>query len=60
MVKEAHLRELTQSDFLRDELIRAKAIYETFVHHRGDSERQSSTRLVPGADSAVLRVGAPV
>ncbi len=61
LVKETHLRELSQSNFLRDELIRAREIYDTFIHYRGDGERRLSTRLIPEKpDTAVLRVGAPV
>jgi hypothetical protein len=60
-VKDAHLSQLNQSGFLRDELARAREMYESFLHDRGKDERQSSTRLVPGkADSGALQIGAPV
>jgi hypothetical protein len=61
MVKEAHLRELTQSDFLRKELVRAEEIYEAFVHDQGDSQRRAPVRLLcEKPDTSMLRVGAPV
>jgi hypothetical protein len=60
-VKEAHLQQLNQSSFLRDELSRASRLYETFLHYRGEADRQSSTRLVPEkADSTTFSIGAPV
>ena len=60
-VKEAHLRQLNQSDFLRDELARSKELYEKFLHFRGDGGRRTSTRLVPEkATESTLQVGAPV
>jgi hypothetical protein len=60
-VKEAHLSQLNQSGFLRDELARARALYEAFLHYRAKGERQSSTRLVPErAGSESFRFGAPV
>jgi hypothetical protein len=57
-VKETHLQQLQQSDFLRDELTRARELYETFLHYRGESERRTSTRLVPEDAAAPLRVEA--
>lgn len=60
LVKQAHLQQLNQSDFLREELARAKDIYETFLHYRGEGDRRTSTRLIPEkADGAALHVGAP-
>ncbi len=52
LVKQTHLQQLNQSDFLRDELARAKELYDTFIHYRGEGERRSSTRLVPGEPEA--------
>lgn len=61
LVKEKHLQQLNQSDFLREELARAREIYQTFVHFRGEDERRSSTRLVPEkAEPTVLRAEARV
>jgi len=60
-VKDAHLQQLNQSSFLRDELSRASRLYESFLHYRKEGERQSSTRLVPEkADSATFHAGEPV
>jgi len=61
LVKQSHLQQLNQSDFLRDELARARELYQAFVHCRGEGERQASTRLVPEeADPPVLHAEARV
>ena len=61
MVKETHLRELSQSPFLREELARAREIYDAFVSYKGKEERRASTQLMPeepGGAPAALPVRA--
>jgi hypothetical protein len=60
-VKDAHLQQLNQSPFLRDELARAQELYETFLHFQVKEARGMSTRLVPGrTNPASFGIGAPV
>jgi hypothetical protein len=60
-VKEAHLQQLNESSFLRQELARATSLYEAFVHYKAKDQRRSSTRLTPEkADESTFRMGAPV
>jgi hypothetical protein len=61
MLKEALLREMAQSSFLRRELASANELYRSFLHYRNKAESRVSARLVPErADRETFEMGAPI
>jgi hypothetical protein len=50
VIKEAHLEQLEQSAFLRDELARANELYDNFIYHLAKGELAKSARLIPARD----------